>query len=81
MAIKKKAVKTKTAKKTKKIDALNDFNKKFHQTAGELSALIDKTKSKISGIDKKHHKKIMAGLAGASVLLAGIIGYKKMKKK
>lgn len=81
MATKKTGAKTKTAKKPKKQDPMDNFNKKFHQTAGELSALIDKTKSKINAIDKKHHKKIMAGLAGASVLLAGIIGYNKMKKK
>ena len=83
MVTKKPDKKTKTTKRKtdKNENIVENFNKKFHETAGELSALIDKTKKKLDGLDKKQYKKIMVGLAGASVLLAGIVGLKKIKKK
>jgi hypothetical protein len=72
----------KTLKKDKKNDSKHhELGEKFHELGDELTQLLKKTKSKFDTADSKTKKGIVAGLAGAATLLAGAIGYKKMKGK
>lgn len=57
------------------------IKEKIHEVADDLSALVKKAKSKYDKADPETKKKVMAGIAGAGALLAGIIGAKALKKK
>jgi hypothetical protein len=71
--------KTKSKKSTKCSD--DKIKEKVHEVADELGGLIKKAKAKYDQADEKTKKKVIAGIAGAGALLAGIIGAKAIKKK
>ena len=53
----------------------------IHKLGDELSGLIKKAKDKYDNADDKTKKAVIAGIAGATALIAGAISYKKHKKK
>lgn len=67
-------------KKSKKITG-EEIMEKMHEGFGEVSKLVKSAKSKYAQPDEKTKKKVIAGIAGAAVLLAGVIGAKAFRKK
>lgn len=47
----------------------------------ELKKMAKEAKAKYDKADEKTKKKVMAGVAGAAILLASAIGFKVIKKK
>ena len=69
-------------KKPVKIEVDSEMIKKeFHKLGHEVKRMIDTAKDKYEKADPKTKKAVIAGVAGAAALIAGAIGYKKMKKK
>lgn len=48
---------------------------------GEAKKMIFHAKARFDGADEKTKKKILAGLAGATAVLAAIVGMRKMRRK
>lgn len=57
----------------------HDFD--LHDLGDDLKRVLKKAKDKYDAADDKTKKGIMAGIAGATALIAGAIGYKKIKDK
>jgi len=53
----------------------------IHKLGDELMDLAKNAKAKYQKADPKTKKKIIAGVAGATALIAGVIGLKKATKK
>ena len=53
----------------------------FEKWGNEIGNMVKKAKTKYDQSDDKTKKKVIAGVAGAAALLAGAIGYKKMRDK
>ncbi len=51
------------------------------KVGGEMKNLVHYAKEKFDKADEKTKKKILTGLAGATAVLAAIIGMKKLRKK
>ena len=51
------------------------------KVGGEMKNLVHYAKEKFDKADDKTKKKILTGLAGATAVLAAIIGMKKLRKK
>ena len=51
-----------------------------HKMGKNLSGMAKKAKAKYDQADPKTKKAVIAGVAGAAALVAGAIGYHKMKK-
>jgi vacuolar-type H+-ATPase subunit D/Vma8 len=69
--------KEKKEPKNKKDKILDEFEK----LGKEISSLVKTAKDKYSKADPKAKQAVIAGIAGAAALIAGVIGYKKMKGK
>jgi hypothetical protein len=59
----------------------NKVVSEIHKVGDEIMDMIGKAKDKYAKTDPKTKQAIMAGVAGAAALIAGAIGYKKMKGK
>ncbi len=75
----KKATRKKTTKKSLCSEEI--IKEKIHDVADDLGALIKKAKSTYDKADDKTKKKVIAGIAGAGAILAGVLGIKAIKKK
>ena len=53
----------------------------IHELGGDLVSLVKDAKTKYENADDKTKKKVMAGVAGAAALLAGVIGINKLRNK
>ncbi|MFH1427204.1 MAG: hypothetical protein ABIG60_01595 [Patescibacteria group bacterium] len=62
-------------------DTKDKIMKEIHKIGDEVTDLVKSVKEKYGQADDKTKKQVLAGLAGAAALIAGAIGYKKMKKK
>jgi hypothetical protein len=51
----------------------------FVKTGKTLAKLVKDAKAKYDGADNNTKKKVIAGIAGAAALIAGVIGYHKIK--
>lgn len=63
-----------------------DFNKEkisneIHKIGEEVKAMVEHAKTKYEKADPKTKQALIAGIAGAAALIAGVIGYKSIKKK
>jgi hypothetical protein len=73
-----------TDKKTccgKSAEKPNNVVSEIHKVGDEIMDMINKAKDKYAKTDPKTKQAIMAGVAGAAALIAGAIGYKKVKGK
>jgi hypothetical protein len=61
----------------KKSQTINEI----HKVGGEIKDMLDKAKMKYEKADDGTKKALIAGVAGAAAIIAGAIGYKKMKSK
>lgn len=58
-----------------------DVAEEVKNAVAELTKAAKMVKDKYEGIDDKTKMKIIAGVAGALALIAGIVGAKSIKKK
>lgn len=67
-------------KKLKKITG-EEVMEKMHEGFNEVAKLVKSAKEKYAQADEKTKKKVIAGVAGAVAILAGVIGAKALRKK
>lgn len=68
-------------KKDKKAEVAEKITDAFQSAANELSDVVEKAKKQFSKMDKKTSQKVLAGVLGATILLAGAAGLKKLSNK
>jgi predicted metalloendopeptidase len=68
----------------KKVEKAVDFGEEafaeIQRMARELGTAVKSAKSKYDALDPKTKKKIVAGLAGATAVVAGAVGYSQLKR-
>jgi len=70
-----------TQRKVKKaIDFSEEAFVEIQRMARELGTAVKSAKSKYDALDPKTKKKIVAGLAGATAVVAGAVGYSQLKR-
>ncbi len=79
----KKTTKTSTKKQTTKkcCPSKEKVYEEIHELGDKLMDLAKTAKTKYKKADPKTQKKIIASVAGATALIAGVIGVKKAIKK
>lgn len=81
MATRKTIVKQAVKAKSKAMKAVAEQSYvDIEALAAELGSMVKGAKAKYDGLDAKTKKQVIAGIAGASALLAGAVGYGIMKK-
>lgn len=68
-------------KKSKNDQMMEKITNVFHSAADELTEVVGKAKKQYDKLDKKTSHKLLAGILGATFLLAGTIGLKKAQNK
>jgi hypothetical protein len=72
----------KTSKKNPvKKDAIDTIKDEIRDMSAELVKFVDMAKDKYEKTDKRTKQKVLAGIIGATALIAGAIGAKKIMKK
>jgi phosphate uptake regulator len=71
-----------TKKKTVKIEIdKEEIKREFDKLGREIKSMLKTAKDRYDQADPKAKKAVVAGVAAAATIIAGVIGYKKMKKK
>jgi hypothetical protein len=73
----------KTKEKSKKSQSVNATKiiNEFHKIGEDIKTMLQSAKNKYDKADPKTKEALIAGVASAAALIAGVIGYKKMKRK
>lgn len=72
---------TEKFKKGKNDQMMEKITDVFHSAADELTEVVSKAKKEYDKLDKKTSHKLLAGILGATVLLAGTISMKKLQDR
>ena len=73
--------KTTNNKKEVKKECCSKFHDDFKKHCKKMGSLLKDAKVKFDKADDKTKKAVVAGLAGAAAMIAGTIGYHKIKGK
>lgn len=84
MKKKKQVTLKKVSEKVSRVLTKENFDRtvdEMSKIGGEAKKMIFHAKARFDRADEKTKKKILAGLAGATAVLAAIIGVRKMRRK